>query len=75
MLLPAGEVEKSTALEACSLRLQHAAENKAKQLEDSRTDRHLPGTVVWATARGWPFWPSLVCTREEAAANGVRGQH
>ena len=75
MLLAAGGEERATALEACSLRLRCAAEDKAKQLEDSSTERHLPGTVTWARAKGWPFWPSLICTREEAAANGVRGQH
>ena len=33
----------------------------------------LPGTVVWAAVKGWPAWPALVTTHEDANNVGVPG--
>lgn len=33
----------------------------------------LPGTVVWAAVKGWPAWPALVTTHEDADNVGVPG--
>lgn len=44
----------------------HAAPPQQQQL--------LPGEVGWFQVKGYPHWPFLVVTREEAAARGVPGQ-
>ncbi len=39
-----------------------------------RRQQLLPGEVGWFQVKGYPHWPFLVITREEAAARGVPGQ-
>ena len=81
---PVGEVSQKKALEACSLRLRLAAEQKAKsgmRLDEAehRGDQNTEasclqqGHIVWAKFKGHPPWPSLISTKEEATAHGLKG--
>lgn len=68
--------EMREKLASCSLRLRWNAENMSKQKTNpgKEAEEALPwGTVVWAKSKGYPSWPSLVLTKEDALAHGVKG--
>ena len=73
-----GDSAKQKFLEACSLRLRMAAEQKALELAKQESANReesvtMPGHVVWARSKGHPAWPSLVSTAEEASSHGLKG--
>ena len=68
-------LKKNLAL--CSRRLRLHAEQicQSGSSDKAQQKEQFPlGTVVWAKSKFYPPWPSLVVSKEDALAHGLKGE-